>query len=344
MKTAIHKTFEKDEDGKRQVTLYASDGMLVEKILGKNVETWVASVPPQSEFRFTSVHAQDPLINDLVSKGHKVLYTSWRTTGIPKDLTPSEIVVQFALLPENVFREFQSRPDLCELRYRVNQRLAVIEYRKAAILKLKGNARNFGAVNEDELSDEIKQLLADAETGFNVTKIVKGKEKQVSIDNLIASLAENIEECQLFNKAARITGAWNTAAAVVALSGGIDRFDDVASLWRYAGQDPTSFKLKKGRPCQFNPKLKTILWQMSDSIIKNRNNPWRDYYDLELEKEIAVHAQKHPDCKTPKGHCMARAKMKMRKEILKRFFLAVKGEEFRADHCVKTRHPVLVEV
>lgn len=329
MNLSIHKTLEKSDD-KRQVVLRVSDGKTVTKIVGDQIDIWIKDLNSDMTIRATSVHAQDPILNAIIEKGNEIVYANWHKTGIEKNLGPDEIVQQFAVLPESTFRKFIPRPDLTELRYRVNQRLAIMEYRKAAILKIHSNAILFGHVDEENLPEEIKQLMEEAEKiEINVPVMVKGKERKLSIDTVIANLAKKIPECQLFNSSAHIETSWNTAAAVIAFSGGIDRFDNVASFWHYCGQDPTSNKRKKGQSLSFNPKIKTILWQMSDSIVKNRNNPWRDFYDRELDKEVTEHKTKHPDCKTPKGHCMAMAKVKMRKEILKRFFLAVKGEEYR---------------
>jgi hypothetical protein len=328
---AVHKTFEESEEGKRQVTLHTSDGKATKKIAGdKNIEVWLEGLEPGMILRFTAVHAQDHILNDLVERGHKIVYANWHKTGIVKGLSPEEIVSQFAELPASTFREFEKRSDLGELRRRVSQRDAVVEYRKAVILKLRGAATLYGQVDEEDISDEVKALLAEADKiDVRVPVTVNGKEKLVSIDCVIAKLASGIRECKLFNAVAHISDdSWNTAAALVAYSGGIDRFDQVSSLWHYCGQAPGFDRRKKGQPLSHNPRLKTKLWQLSDSIIKNRDNPWRDFYDVELERELAEHAVKHPGCKTPKGHSMARAKRKMRKEILKRFFLAVKGETY----------------
>lgn len=332
---AVHKTFNKENAAaKREVVLYVSNGEEVFKIMPKDREEWIKSRPEGQVLRFTSVHTADDLLNDLTSRGHKIVYANWHSTGIAKNLTAEEIVLAFAKLPDSAFREFVPRPDLNELRFRVSQRLALLEYRKAVILKLKGAGRLFGALTEEDLPDNVKDLIKQAEKETNVTVPVtsKGKTKNVKIDTAIAEMAENIRECVLFNSAAHIEGSWNTAATVVAFSGGIDRFDTVASLWHYCGEhvvDGQAPKRKKGSAVTWSPKLRTALWQMSDSLIKNRNNPWRAFYEDELAKELAVHEVKHPGCKTPQGHCGARSRRKLRKEILKRFFLACNGREYR---------------
>lgn len=339
MKTniAIHRTNEKpDAASKRQVTLYISNGADTDTITGAQFDAWRKTLKQPRTLRFTAVHANDPLLAALISDGHTIEYANWHATGIEKNLPSDTIAQQFALLPASTFRTFKPRPDLGELRMRVSQYLAITEYRKSAILKLRACSTLCGQVNEDEISESIKTLLKEAEeVNLKVPVTAKnGKTKEVSLTTAISHLAKAIPECRLFNAAACIADSWITAAVVVGFSGGIDRFDQVSSFWHYCGEhvvDGRAPGRKKGHATTWSPRLRTALWQMSDSLIKNRNNPWRAFYEQELAKELAAHGQKHPDCKTVQGHCGAMARRKMRKEILKRFFVACMGQEFRED-------------
>lgn len=338
MKTAIaiHRTNEKpDATSKRQVTLYISNGTDTDVITGAQFDAWRKTLKKPIALRFTAVHANDPLLTALIADGHTIQYANWHATGIEKNLPPQEIAEKYALLPLSAFRTFTPRPDLGELRMRVSQYLAITEYRKSAILKLRACSTLCGQVDEDEISDSIKTLLKEAEEiNLKVPVTKNGKTKEVSLTTAISHLAKAIPECRFFNAAACIADSWITAAIVVGFSGGIDRFDQVSSFWHYCGEhvvDGRAPGRKKGQAITWSPRLRTALWQMSDSLIKNRNNPWRQFYEQELAKELAAHAQKHPDCKTVQGHCGAMARRKMRKEILKRFFVACKGQEFRQD-------------
>ena len=138
--------------------------------------------------------------------------------------------------------------------------------------------------------------------------------------------------------------SWITAASIVAYAGDVDRFETVASFWHYFGQhviDGHAPKRKAGSPVTWSPKGRTAVYLMGDSIIKNRNNKWRAFYDEALATEKETHEVKHPGCKTPLGHCGARARRRMVKEILKQFFLAVKGEEIRDGHVTGENHRTL---
>jgi hypothetical protein len=329
---AIHKTFEKDENHKRTVTFFVADGKKVQKLTDQKIEKWLDG-QKTSEIRVTAVHACDPFLADLAKRGHTVLYANWHALGIEKNLAPEGIATAFADADSSSFRTFEPRPDLAALRYRLSQRFALTEYRKAVILRLKGSGRLYGQLSEEDLDLDTKALLKEAdETETRVPVQGKNGTKMVSLDTVIANLAKEIRECVLFNSAAQITGSWTTAATVVAFSGGIDRFESVASFWHYCGEhvvDGSAPKRRRGQPVTWNPRVRTALWNMSDSIMKNRDNPWRDFYDRERAKEFENHMAKHPGCKHPNGHSTARALRKMRKEILKRFFLAVKGESYR---------------
>ena len=203
---AIHKTFEKSAEAKREVSLYVSDGQTVEIVAGKNMDKLIASLPVGHNIRMMGVHACDPLLLDLAAKGVNIQYAHWHDTGLDKGLAPADIVQQYANLPESIFRTFKPRPELAKLRFHVSQRLAVLEFRKAATLKLKGAARLMGQTSEEDYGEDTQSLLADIAKRSNITIPVtsNGVTKDVYIDNVIADLAQNTRECVLFNEAAGI--------------------------------------------------------------------------------------------------------------------------------------------
>ena len=163
------------------------------------------------------------------------------------------------------------------------------------------------------------------------------KGKTVSFDTQISKLASTLPECIIFNQIAGLsTSSWITAASVSTIIGDIKRFPNVAALWHYFGQhvaeDGKAPKRAKGQPISWSPDGRKVLYQLGDSIIKNRNNPWRDFFDRAKADEIAVHMEKHPGCEHIQGHSNARARRKMVKEIMKRYFLAMTNEKFVKDH------------
>lgn len=345
---SLHKTYEKKTpESDRVAVLYVSDGESVKKIdtEGK-IDKWAESLSSSTTLRVTSVHACDQLLLDLREKGIKILYANWHDTGLEKGLLPEEIAQKFALLPEGVFREFHPRKDLADLRYYVSHRLAVVDFKKAAELKLMGVARAVGrfATNAEGKKTYLPSTV-DALKEVNKAenfKITLENGKKVNIDSYIEELASRIPECVIFKEAADFKDGWGTAATVVAFLGGVERFGSLYSLQHYCGEHVVNGiapKKKKGSPVDWSPKVRTALWQMSNSIIKNRENRWRDFYDHELAKEVAVHPVKCPDCKHPQSHCISRAKRKMRKAILKEFYFACVGKG-GGRNCCETHPPV----
>lgn len=56
----------------------------------------------------------------------------------------------------------------------------------------------------------------------------------------------------------------------------------VSSLWRHTGYDPDGAKGRvKGNEIHYNPKLKTLMWKVSDSFVKQRTPVYRKIYDEE---------------------------------------------------------------
>lgn len=322
---AIHKTFEKDTDGASKLVVHVSDGSDHLFLPPKKFTTFLSNLLPTTKIRSTSVNATDAVLLDLAERGNSISYAHWHATGIPSGLEPADIVAQYALLPESMFRPFKPRKDIAELKQVLALRNAVVQFYGDAMRRLKQSGRDAG--------DPDMELAEEA-----LTSIRKGivLEEGTPLDKNVAKLAEAIPECRLFKEITHIKDSWIMAASFVAYSGGFDRFEDVASLWHYYGQhvgtDGRAPKRRKGTVMDWNPRGRTILYQLSSTIIKNRKNPWRDFFDEARAIEIAAHDIKHPGCKTKDGHCTMMAARKMVKEITKRFFLAEKGLVYQENH------------
>lgn len=335
---AVHKTFEKDADDKRAMTWYVHDGASTVRLNPEKLEKYVTTVKAGSVMRFTAVNALDVQLQELAGRGVVIQYAHWHDTGIDKGLSPEAIVEAYFKADEAVFRAFTPRPDIAELRDVLAVRNAVVKFYGDAIRRIKqvGRNRTVTDISEDATLTQAENFLKQLNSGM---KTPNAKGRDVSLDTKIEELAKAIPECVLFNK---IVGfqSYGTAAAVVCASGGLDRFPTVASLWHFFGQhvlEGKAPKRKVGSPCTWSPNGRTALYLMMESIIKNVNNPWNGYMKQAQADELEVHEIKHPGCKTPKGHSLARAKRKTQKEIMKRFYLALKGEEYVSGHNV-TKH------
>jgi hypothetical protein len=342
---SIHKTFEKDSLEKRTVVLFISDGSSVEKvkkIVGEEkILAFLESIPDGMTVRVTAVDGSDLNLIHLQDRGVKILYSHWHNTGIDKNLSPEEIAYEYAKADLGVFREFKVSRSLVELRRAVIARNAMLGFYGDAVRRIRGAARNAGIL--DEANDA--QLKEDL-TGLNQLRKLMGYKKEdatendnpIPWDNRVNKLAREMPECVLFAKIAGFE-SMGTAAAVVAYTNGIERFPSVQAYWAYCGEgvvDGVAPKRKKGQHINWSPKLRTILFLMVEAIVKKPNNPWNAVYKQYKEEELAVHLEKHPGCKAPLGHSHSRAKRKVAKEILKRYYLAATSQEFIAGHLPKS--------
>ena len=330
-KVSLHVTYEKDE-GKRTPTAYVSNGEEVQRLTGPKFNAFVKALKRGDTLRLTAVRATDGLLLGLAERGIKLLYTHWHQAGVAKNLPSEEIVAAWAKLPAGIFREFQARPDMAQLRHALSLRSALIRCYGDAVRAVKQEARNMGLADDDSIKAEpmFKQTLE------NLGQIRKSvvSEEGTQLDTSIAKLAAKIPECELVRKILHVQD-WISAAMLVAFTGGFERFPCVASFWKFCGQsvdDGKAPKRKRGVASNWSPAMRTAIYLAGTAIIKNRANPWRAFYEAEYAKEFAVHDSKCPNCQTKQGHCGARARRKMMKEILKRIWVAGNGQRFEVGH------------
>lgn len=65
----------------------------------------------------------------------------------------------------------------------------------------------------------------------------------------------------------------------------------ISSLWKYCGMhvvEGEAPKRKKGQKLDFSIKLRTMVWKISDSFIKQRTPFYRDIYDKEKARQLAM--------------------------------------------------------
>jgi len=88
----------------------------------------------------------------------------------------------------------------------------------------------------------------------------------------------------------------NIMANLLNMVGYCEEFRYPSSLRRYAGQDPDgASKRQKGVKFHYNPKMKNLVWKITDQFIKNRTEPYRTIYDTEKAKELMFMNQYGPD-------------------------------------------------
>lgn len=335
---AMHQTFEKDDEDIRQQIVYFSDGEQTVRLEAKSKKflKFLGQLTKDNIIRSTSANATDALLGELAVCTNRVEYAHWHSTNIEKGLPPEEIVIRYAQLSPDLFRKLSYRKDIADLKAAVSLRSALQQYHGDAMRRFKQVGRNLGAANLDDLQNDT--MFSKALENLSELKSQMKAEDGLSFDTHVKKLALKVPEVNLFNN---ISGMKEPiiAATVVSCIGDIGRFDDVASLWHYMGQHVVDGRMptrQKGVNIDWNPKGRTILHILGQCVIKNRNNPWRDYFDQARTREIEIHENKHPGCKTRDGHCTAMAARKTSKEILKRFYLAASNKEY-----VKNHNPIL---
>lgn len=327
---AVHRMFDETAEGEREITLYVSDGESVESISGAKALKLIAAWPV-GPVRFSDVKSADAVLLALHDRGITILHAHWHSTGIPKGSSPEQIAKALALLPEGTFRQFIPDAKIAELRNAVAMRDALIRYQGDAQRRLLQLARNLGTPSKKDVVDEnLLQAFADMDEAPKDYRFVAANGRSLSWETRIAHIAKTIPQCQMFARVACVESL-GTAASLVAAINGIDRFESVAGLWKFCGQhvvDGKSPKRAKGCASDWSPRAKVVLYLLGVAIQKNNANPWNAIYRRFKERELSIHHEKHPGCKTPQGHCDARARRLMVKEILKRFYLEAKGERF----------------
>ena len=97
----------------------------------------------------------------------------------------------------------------------------------------------------------------------------------------------------------------------------IERFPTVSSLWKYAGMhvvDGKAPKRKRGERINWNPKLRSLCFKISESFVIQKKSPYRKWYD-EFKR---VELEKHPDLR--KRHVEMRVRRKVAKLFLAHVF------------------------
>lgn len=306
---------------------FVADKDKVKKLTEAAAAKWTEKLKKGSVLRVTQAHSTDVVLLDLANRGVKIRYAHWHSTGVEKNLPSDQVALRFAALPDELFKEFTPRPDLANLRFNVDIRRAILDMRKADELRLLALMRNQGFGPEDKLPPAL-QDYRDA-----IDKMRAEAERPQQRD--VEKIAAEVEECKIFNDVAGIADGYMTAGEVVSRLGDISRFPTVSSLWHYCGfhvVDGKSAKRKRGEAGSWNPRVRTALWNLGNSIIKNRENPWRASYERFRDEELAAHDVKCPNCKTKDGHCGARARRRVVKEILKEFYARTSGQSKCAIH------------
>lgn len=112
------------------------------------------------------------------------------------------------------------------------------------------------------------------------------------------------------------------SANLIKSFGDCSKYEHISSLWKHCGLhvvDGSAPKRKRGEKIDYNPKLRTMMWKIGDSFIKQNSPVFRQIYDSEKAKQMARTDENKPKSKM---HGHLRAMRKMVKIFLSTYWVA----------------------
>ena len=101
-----------------------------------------------------------------------------------------------------------------------------------------------------------------------------------------------------------------------------ETYPHISSMWKHTGYDPDGAKgRKKGETIHYNPKLKTLIWKIGDSFIKQRTPTYRQIYDTEKDRQLLLIENEAENAPKSKLHADLRARRKMMKIFMQHYWL-----------------------
>ena len=100
-----------------------------------------------------------------------------------------------------------------------------------------------------------------------------------------------------------------------------ERYEHISSLWKHSGFaviDGHAPKREKGKTIDYNPKLRTLMWKITDSFIKQNSPVYRGIYDNEKKRQLARKDENKPKSQL---HAHLRAMRKTTKIFLSHYWV-----------------------
>ncbi len=139
---------------------------------------------------------------------------------------------------------------------------------------------------EGKISDEEKFYIE------RILEVQKNAEKyEVEYKKLMMEFVESeIIYKEFLEKIKGISGI--LSANLIKEFGYCENAKYISSLWKYCGmhvnEEGQAPVRKKGEKLEFNAKLRTMVWKISDSFVKQRTPFYRDIYDKEKKKQVGL--------------------------------------------------------
>lgn len=144
-----------------------------------------------------------------------------------------------------------------------------------------------GAANRMLAYKRNTDKLDEATLHFVAQQAYDAKKHLDEIDKRVAKQVKKIaENSELVAQALNIPSVGPVSVAYCLIYINLQKADTVSKLWSYAGLHKPSYeRFQKGETSGGNKTLRTALYCFAESVMKNKNSPYRAVYDSEKQKK-----------------------------------------------------------
>jgi len=197
--------------------------------------------------------------------------------------------------------------------------------------KEKDYAKTYQDTNLSKLLDTMlaKKMLTAGEHNYIAEILAISKESaklETRYKKLMLAYVESELIYQEFLQHVRGVGAV-MSAKMINYFGDCSKYEHVSSLWKHVGMhvvDGKAPRKKKGEKLDFNPKLRSFVWLIGDSFVKQRSPIYRDLYDREKTRQAELVKAGAENAPKSKLHADFRARRKMVKIFLAHYYLCAR--------------------
>lgn len=161
-----------------------------------------------------------------------------------------------------------------ELKSLMDARKQAMKAENGANNRMKAYKRNVDRLDENTLQ-------------FCAQQSENAKKHCNEIDKKVTKLINQLKESsELLSQALNIPSVGPVTMANCLVYIDLQKADTVSKLWSYAGlHKPNYERYQKGKTSGGNKTLRTALYNLADSVVKNKNSPYRAVYDSEKAKK-----------------------------------------------------------
>ena len=181
-----------------------------------------------------------------------------------------------------------------------------------------------------------KGLVNSVEHDYMINMWENAKKMKSFENDLKKEMMDYVSSVDVYNEfLSKIRGVAEILSAnLIKEFGDCSQYDTVSKLWAHCGLNVVNGKApkrRKGETINYNPKLKTLTWKISDTLMKLNKGYYRGIYDSEKRKQLNkeyplgyleanYNGYKREDTNLSKGHAHNRALRKMRKIFLDHYW------------------------